>query len=168
MFKAGAQRLVEIHIQEARKDALQLMAFSGAVFPEEWSNSWNEIVTSSLLNFAYHARKVNEMCGFNGDDFSNISNMLMVKISENDPGNWQKDYQYALNAFIHIKSFVIGNTHADHRKIFTSSSANLMATYVKIETDRFVEQTISICGLAFCFLTEVIPMIKKRFPELQF
>lgn len=168
MFTDGTQRLLEIHIQEARNHALQLMAFSGAVFPEEWSNSWSEIVTSNLLDFAYHARKVNEMCDFKGDDFSDIGALKMVKISENAPGNWEGNYQFSLNAFIHVKSFSIGNVHAEHRKIFTNSSANLIATYVKIETDKYSEKTISICGLAYCFLTEVIPMVKKRFPQVKF
>ena len=37
----NADRLVEIHIVQARLRALRLVAFTGAVFPGEWSDQWN-------------------------------------------------------------------------------------------------------------------------------
>lgn len=167
MYSKNIQKLVEIHISEAKKHALQLFAFTSAVFPAEWSSSWNEVVTFSLLEFSFHARKVNELCEFKNEAFPSI-NQLMVKISENDPGNWETNYHFALNAFIHIKSFIIGQAHADHRVIFPSSSANLQTTYVKIETDKHPEKTISICGLVFCFLNHVIPLLRSKYPDLKF
>jgi hypothetical protein len=99
--------------------------------------------------------------------FPNIDS-LIVLISENDPGQWEKNYEYALNAFVHMRSFTIGYAHADHRTIFEKSRANLQATYVKIETDQFAERTISISGIVFCFLNNDIPIISSRYPEARF
>lgn len=163
----ATQKLAEIHIQEARKYALRLFAFTSTVFPSEWDKTWNELITPDLVEFAFHARKVSEFCNLRGEDFPPINN-LIVKISENDPGNWEADYHHALNAFIHIKSFVIGHAHADHRQVFENSEANLVATYVKIQTDRFPEKTISICGLVFCFLNNVIPLVRRKYPTFVF
>ena len=167
MYSENTKKLAEIHISESRKYALRLFAFTSAVFPSEWSDVWNEIITTDLLEFAFHARKVNDLCELQKELFPSIDN-LIVKISENDPGNWEKNYQFALNAFIHINSFTIGHVHADHRLIFEKSQANLQATYVKIKTDKYPEKTISICGLVYCFLNNVIPALKSKFPELRF
>ncbi|MFM1665350.1 hypothetical protein [Aeromonas salmonicida] len=167
MITKDNQRLAEIHISEARKHALQLFAFTGSVFPSEWSSPWNEVITNSLIEFSFHARKVNELCDFRKDNFNNINN-LIVSISSNNPGNWETDYHNALNAFMHIKSYVIGNVQVMHRIIFPRSSACLQSTYVIISTDRHAEKTISICGLVFCFLNEVIPKIKEKHQEIKF
>lgn len=167
MPSENVKRLAEIHITEARKHALKLFAFTSSVFPSEWNNTWNEIITTELLEFSFHARKVNEICNLQDEVFPSIDT-LIVKISENNPGNWETNYQYALNAFVHIKSFKIGHAHSDHRVIFKNSESNLQATYVKIQTDKFPEKTISICGLVFCFLNSVIPLLRNKFPELRF
>ncbi len=79
------------------------------------------------------------------------------------------NYAYALNALMHMRSFVVGNTHADHRKIFTKAESNLITTYIRVSTDKFPEKkTISIFGLVNCFLSDVIPKIKEIYPELVF
>lgn len=161
------QKLTEIHVQEARRYALRLFAFVSTVFPSEWGPAWNELIAPDLLEFAFHARKVNELCKLQSEKFPDI-NILMVNISENDPGGWESNYQFGLNAFVHMQSFVLGHSHADHRHIFEKSEANLQATYVKIRTDKFPEKTISIFGLVFCFLNNVIPILKQRFPALVF
>ncbi|MDN6297388.1 MAG: hypothetical protein L0J54_05085 [Halomonas sp.] len=163
----STQKLTEIHVQEARRYALRLFAYVSTVFPSEWSQAWNEIITPDLLEFAFHARKVNEFCKLREETFEPI-NTLIVKISDNDPGNWEANYHYALNAFVHVNSFILGHSHVDHRRIFEKSEANLQATYVKITTDKFAEKTISISGLVFCFLNNVIPLIRNRYPELKF
>lgn len=167
MSLGSMQKLVEIHITEARQRALRLFAFVSTVFPAEWRATWNELIAPDLLEFAFHARKVNDLCGLKGDSFPNVDS-LMVRISENDPGQWEKNYEYALNAFVHMRSFKIGHAHADHRMIFGKSEANLQATYVKIETDQFAEKAISISGIVFCFLDSVIPIIKSKYPEVRF
>lgn len=161
------RRLTEIHITQARLRALRLLAFTGSVFPGEWSYSWNEILVPDLLEFGFHARKVNEFCGLMNENFPSI-NKKIVNISEGDPGNWEESYRNALNALMHMKSFVMGHAHADHRIIFSSATSNLIATYIKVETDKFPEVTISIFGLAECFLNYVIPKAREKDPNLRF
>lgn len=163
----SAQKLAEIHVQQARKYALRLFAYTSTVFPSEWDQTWNELITPDLLEFAFHARKVNEFCDLRDEAFPDI-NSLIVKISSNEPGNWETNYHYALNAFVHVNSFVLGHSHADHRRIFEKSQANLQATYVKIGTDKFPEKTISIIGLVSCYLQNVIPLVRSKYPHLKF
>ena len=69
---------------------------------------------------------------------------------------------------MHMRSFKIGHAHADHRRIFLKSKANLMTTYIKVSTDQYAEVTISIFGLANCFLSSVIPIVRERCPGVQF
>ncbi len=163
---SSRKRLTEIHIEHAKSCALRLIAFTGAVFPGEWRNSWSEVVVPDLLEFGFHARKVNEFCGLMNEDFPSI-NERIVKISEGDPGSWEENYRHALNAILHMKSFVLGHAHADHRKIFLKAESNLITTYIKVETDKFPEVTISIFGLANCFLNNVIPKIREKDPSLK-
>jgi hypothetical protein len=137
------------------------------VLPSEWTPVWNELVTPDLLEFGFHARKVNEFCGFCCEAFPRIDGNL-VKISEGDPGNWQTNYQYALNALMHMKSLVLGYAHADPRKIFLQSEANLNLLYAKLATDKYPEVTVSVYGLVDCFLSQVIPKIKQSFPTFKF
>ncbi len=65
---------------------------------------------------------------------------------------------------MHMKSFVVGHAHADHRKIFLQAEANLIATYVKVKTDKYPEVTISIFGFAECFLNQVLPNVRVKDP----
>jgi len=161
------RRLTEIHITQARFRALRLVAFTSSVFPGEWSDNWNEVIVPDLLEFVFHARKVNEFCGLMNENFPSI-NKKIVNLSEGDPGNWEESYRNALNALMHMKSFVIGHAHADHRRIFILATSNLIATYVKVATDKFPEVTISIFGLAECFLNHVIPKVREKDPGLRF
>ena len=161
------RRLAEIHITQARTRALRLFGFTSAVFPSEWKNQWIETIVPDLLEFAFHARKVNEFCGFMNEKFSPIDTKLVV-ISDGNPGQWETSYRNALNALMHMNSFVIGNAHADHRRIFMASEANLITTYIQVATDKFPTTTISIFGLVNCFLSEVIPEIRSRHPNLEF
>lgn len=163
----NATRLIEIHIAQARLRALRLIAFTGAVFPGEWSDQWNEAIVPDLLEFGFHARKVNEFCDLIEENFQPID-AKVVKMSEGDPGNWEKNYRNALNALMHMKTFTIGHAHADHRQIFQAASSNLIATYIKVSTDRFPEVTISIFGMVECFLNQVIPIVGQRHPHLRF
>lgn len=161
------KRLTEIHLEQARARALRLVAFTGSVFPGEWGNSWNEVIVPDLLEFGFHARKVNEFCGLMEETFPSI-NKKVVQISEGDPRGWEESYRHALNALMHMKSFVMGHAHADHRRVFLHAESNLMTTYIKIETDKFPQVTISIFGLAECFLSYVIPKALEKDPSLKF
>ena len=163
----SATRLAEIHIVQARLRALRLVAFTGAVFPGEWSNQWNEAIVPDLLEFGFHARKVNEFCDLMDESFRPIDTKI-VSLSEGDPGNWEQSYRNALNALMHMKTFTIGHSHADHRRIFLAAESNLIATYIKVSTDRFPEVTISIFGLVDCFLNQVITRVREKQPQLRF
>ncbi len=161
------QRLTEIHIVQGRLRALRLVAFTSSVFPGEWSDEWNEMIVPDLLEFGYHARKVNEFCGLMGERFPSIDKKI-IAISEGDPGNWEGSYRNALNALMHMQNFAIGYAHADHRQTFINAESNLIATYVKVSTDKFPETTISIFGLTECFLNYVIPKVREKYPNLRF
>lgn len=160
-------RLIEIHIVQARLRAIRLVAFTGAVFPGEWSNQWNEAIVPDLLEFGFHARKVNEFCGLMDENFRSIDAKL-INISEGDPGKWEHSYRNGLNALMHMKTFIIGHAHADHRRIFLTAESNLMTTYIKVSTDRFPEVTISIFGLVDCFLSQVIPKVREKYSSIRF
>lgn len=164
---SSADRLTEIHIVQARLRALRLVAFTGAVFPGEWGAQWNEAIVPDLLEFGFHARKVNEFCGLMDEDFGSID-VKIVNISAGDPGNWESNYRNALNALMHMQTFSIGHAHADHRRIFLASEANLIATYIKVSTDRYPEVTISLFGLVDCFLNRVLHKVRERHPRLRF
>jgi hypothetical protein len=161
------RRLAEIHIERARSKALRLFAFSGSVYPAEWGGPYIELIVPDLFEFAFHARRINQICGLEKFTFPDI-NKLLVKISEGDPGDWETNYQYALNRLVHAKTFKFGNAHADHRRLFLKSEANLIPLYVRIETDQREIASISIYGLIDCFLSFVIPEIKRLFPEFRF
>lgn len=160
------RRLGELHIQSARLRALRLHAYTTAVFPGEWIDCVNEDATTDLLEFGYHAYRINELCDLKTYKFRPIDG-LAVNISEGDPGNWLAEYQKALNALRHAQSYTFGNAHADHRTLFVEST-NLMPMYVKIATDQRDEKTISILGITHCFLNEVIPLVKLKFAGWRF
>jgi hypothetical protein len=165
------RRLGELHIQSARTKALRIFAFADTVFPGEWRNTSTEEITIELLEFALHARRVNQICGFEKFDFPDIK-MPLLKISENDPQAWIKKYQWALDRLMHAQKYIFGYCHADHRVKFTDAEDNLIPCYVKVETDKFPnvkdsDVTISLFGLAFCFLQDVIPKVRNDFPDWQ-
>jgi len=125
------------------------------------------MLVPDLLEFGFHARKVSEFCGLLKESPPPIDE-LIVRISEGDPGNWEKNYRKTLNALMHMRSFTVGHAHADHRKIFTAAETNLIVTYIKISTDRDPEATVSIFGLVNCFLNCVMPLVRERFEGLHF
>lgn len=166
---SSEQWLAEMHIRKTREKALRLFAFTSSVFPVEWIDQWNLLVIPDLVEFAFHARRINELCGLKSTDFESINKKIFT-VSTGDPGNWEERYQHALNRIVHAREFKVGQAHADHRKLFTSSKANLITLYVTVGTDLPGRGTasISIFGLVDCFLTRVIREIKGRFPTYQF
>ena len=163
----GMRRLGELHVEAARLRALRLVAYTGAVFPGEWTDTYNEAITSDLLEFAFHARRVNQICELENVDFGSIKTFQVV-ISANDPSNWLDKYGWALNRLMHAREFTFGNCHADHRQIFTRAQSNLIPLYVKVTTDRREMATISLFGLAECYLNRVIAAVKENYPDWKF
>jgi|GEM_PF-1490967 len=161
------RRICEIHIGAARQKALRIVAFTGSVFPGEWTSAFAEDLTLDVIEFAYHARRVNQICGFEQEDFPPITNN-QVQISENDPGSWVEKYQWALNRLVHMDSYVLGHGHVDHRRVYLASESNLAPVYVRVSSDKFASETISLYGLVSCFLVSVIPLVMSRFPDFRF
>lgn len=126
-----------------------------------------EEIVPDLFEFAFHARRVNQICELHDFNSSSIK-LLQVVVGEGDPGDWETKYEYALNRLVHVESFTFGSVHADHRKVFENSRANLLPLYLRVSTDCFEVASISIFGLVFCFLTEIIPEIRRRHPHLRF
>jgi hypothetical protein len=160
-------RLGELHIEQARRQALRLVSYATAVYPYEWKTHIEESCSLELLEFAFHARRVNDIFAFNDQNFGS-ADKLIVKLSEGDPGGWQKCYTHALNALHHSVEFKFGWAHADHRKVYEASEANLIPTYVKVTTDKFPCATLSLYGIANCFLTGAIARIKQQHPDCRF
>ena len=146
---------------------MRVFAFAGAVFPGEWKDTYIEVVTHDLLEFAFHARRVNQICSVDVLTLPSI-NIRTVIISRGDPGGWVERYDWALNTLMHAREFIFGNVHADHRVIFTCSESNVMPLYVRVTTDQRLEETISLFGVVNCFLNNVIPQIRMRFPDWRF
>ena len=161
------RRLAEMHIEAARSKALRVFAFSGAVFPGEWNSIYTEEVVKDLLEFGFHARRVTQIAALDDHQFPSI-HRLLVQLSEGDPGDWVENYHWALNRLMHVRSLILGHCHADHRKTFLASKANLIPSYVRIETDQREMATISLYGLVDCFLASVIPEIRVRHPDWRF
>jgi hypothetical protein len=161
------RRIAELHIIAARERALRLFAFASTTYPKEWDIQFIELAVIDLLEFGYHARRVNQLCGIDCTHFP-LASRLLFEISENDPGDWEHSYYTALNRILHIKTFVFGSVHSDHRKPFLASEANLILSYVKISTDQRETATISLFGLADCFLTSVTSEIRRKYPDFQF
>lgn len=160
------QRIGEIHIDAARRKALRIVAFTGSVFPGEWTPAFAEDLTLDVIEFAYHARRVNQICGFEQEEFPPITNN-QVQISENDPGSWVERYQWALNRLVHMDTYVLGYGHVDHRRMYLAAESNLAPLYAKVSSDKFASETISLYGLVSCFLVSVIPLVRSHFPDFQ-
>jgi hypothetical protein len=160
------RRLGELHVAEAKKYALRICSFAAAVFPAEWGKEIVEDCTLTVLLFAYHARRVNDLAGLAEQEFGSVD-CLIVRIDEGDPGQWETNYQFALNALHHASGFAFGWSQSGHRQIYLQSSANLIPTYVRVETDRFAAKTISLIGVANCFLSEVIELLRLKCPNWQ-
>lgn len=159
-------RLIELHIVEARKRALRLFAFGGAVYPEVWGSPYIEDISISLLEFGFHARRVNDLCDFGDRKFSDVDKFI-VNFSVPPKYSIVKKYQFALNRLIHAKRFIFQNVHADHRNVF-SEHDNLVPVAVAIETDQRSCEAVSIIGVSNCFLHEVIPLVKSEIHNINF
>lgn len=160
------KRLAELHLIRASDAALRVFAHTSTVYPEEWMPPTVESCTLDLMEFAFHARRVDQICIPKSFEYPSIDKYL-VSFSNfpNDAGS--VTYRYALNLLHHAKRFVFGNAHADHRKIFLASSSNLIPTYVTVESDKFPAATISLYGLVDCFLGPCVAEVRRLYPEIR-
>ena len=140
---------------------------ASTVIPEEWKPNIVEQTTMSLLEFGYHARRVNDICGIANELFPAV-NRYLVQFSVPPTVSPVTEYKHALNYLHHASDFVFGFAHADYRKIFLASAANLQPTYVTVTSDKYQAGVMSLFGVADCFLSGAIPLVKKKFPDWNF
>jgi hypothetical protein len=128
------QRIVEIHVENAKQRAIRLCGFATSVYPSEWKTPIIEMLTLDALEFGYHARRINEICKI---DTSQIDiQRTAVDFPDKKDMVWENNYHKALDRLHHAVEVVFGEAHADHRKTFLNSDANMVPVYLKIKTDR--------------------------------
>ena len=160
------RRLAELHISRAIDSALRLFSISSSIIPIEFKDRVSDQIIVEISEFALHARRVNEICDFRKFDFSTTKSDRWNTSGHQSP--LEDRYQNALNRLIHAKSLTVGYSQWGGEKIFLSSQNNIIPSYLEIETDRLDAKCVSIFGVSFCFLTEVIIKIKEEYPELAF
>jgi len=161
------RRVAELHITNARARALRLFQTGSTIFPEEWATQIDEQTVVDLAEFAIHARRVVELCDLRSLNFTGADS-TRHKYTVVPPEPLEANFHDALNKLIHAKTYAVGHAIWDGPKVFTASAQNMVVSYMRISTDRRPSSCISVFGLAWCFLTQVIPSLKSRHPEIQF
>lgn len=167
-MQENMRRIAEIHILEARKIALRLFSYSSTIIPEEYKPQIAELLYVDLVNFGLHARRVNELCELSDNQFDcGVSRFVIDESTFNNP--IEKTYQFALNRLIHAANFTIGYIEWGRDRIHLSST-DWIASFANVEPDRvsYGIAHVPIYGIAYCFLTKVIPEIKIKHPNIQF
>lgn len=163
VVEPGMRRMAELHTTRARFVALRMHAFSTGVLPEKCMSRVAKDMTIGLLELAFHAKRVNSKCDFQCWDFRFFSHVPNV-IPANDCRGWKVRYQFALNALVSVASFNFGSAHLNHRQLSAGSEGNLGPMDVRAKTDRVEQRATSLFGISACFLMEVIPLVRARFP----
>lgn len=161
------RRVAELHLIRARESALRLFSLASTIFPEEWAKQFDEIAVVDLTEFAIHARRLTELCTLRDDKFDGTASTRYL-FTVPPPEPLESDYHEALNALIHAKTYKIGHAIWDGPKVYTSSAQNISISYVQIATDRRPQSCVSVFGVTWCFLSNVLPVIRTRNPEFQF
>lgn len=160
--------MAEVHLIEARSRALRLFAVASAIYPKEWAGAQViEPVLVDTSDFAFHARRVNDICGYKNRPFTDVD-ATRFKFSAGQNIALVRDYRDALNRIHHARELTFNWAVWDGQPIFTSSPENLIASHLRVETDQREPANVSIFGLAFCFLVSVLPAVKADFPDYQF
>lgn len=161
--------MTEVHLLEARTHAYRLFAVASAIYPQEWAGA--QVVEPALIdlsNFAYHARRVNDLCGYKTRAFDAVD-AVRYGFSPDQDIPLVSDYREALNRLHHASELTFNWSVLERPRVFTSSPQNLVASYLRVETENWKEAAnISIFGLAFCFLSSVLPAVMAGFPVYRF
>lgn len=147
-----------IHIEESKKYALRIATITTSVIPSPWCKAQAKIFTQDLLNFGFHARASIEMAGLRSKDLEVSIDIYSAKFSSFPEGEREKNIVFALNRILHAREYTFGWAHADHRQIFDKHD-NLVPTYVLVSTDKYEKNIVSLFGLAFVYLNEVVPLL---------
>ena len=161
------RRLAELHIRKARELAFRIFAYASTIIPKEWGNTYTEQVLMDVYEFAVHARRLNDLCDLKTQLFENITAQRYVISYDADATGYVAKYQDALNTLLHVSELSLGYTVWAGSRVFVQSE-NVIISYVTAKTDKFSARKVSLFGLAFVFLGEVIPLVQQRYPTYQF
>ena len=131
---------------EAQRNAIDLLAYSSTVFPEDV----HDLASAKLLEigvaFAVNARRCFEVDGQPAEILARRWNYSMSGSQKIETNLWR-----ALNGIIHARNLRIH--FADSPQTVFSSSRNSVALHFVYETDRYPETHVDLFGLAWTFLS---------------
>ena len=139
--------------QQAEKNAIRLMAYSGAILPDP-SGKIGDIAIQDIIetgvSFAFNARRCLENYGADPDiSQRRWSYHLYGEVCV------EKKLKKALNGIIHARNLRIHHAEAPE-SIFQEHSNGLFLHFV-YETEKYPEKYVDIFGLSWAFLTLKLP-----------
>ncbi|WP_158807930.1 hypothetical protein [Beijerinckia sp. L45] len=160
-------KLLQSHFEKAQKLALNLFQAASCVIPHEFSLPIIEQTTMDLMEFGFHARRVNELAqidpslisGANGKRFKYENSSLDAPLEEN--------YGHALNRLRHPNTYSVGLIEWGGDIVFEKSSSHVIVSFARITTNdpRYLDKNVSIFGISFSFLTEVRTLMHAKYPQ---
>jgi hypothetical protein len=166
---SSRRRLTEVHIIAARERAMRLFATTSSVFPSEWATG--QVIDMTVVDvseFAYHARRVIDLCDFRQRKFDLVD---QTRFGLNPEQNivFISDFHDALNRLHHARDFVFHWAVKETLpKYFLASPRELVVSFLSVGTDRLDKANVSLFGVAMAFLNSVIRAVKEDFPDYQF
>ncbi|WP_131817666.1 hypothetical protein [Saliniramus fredricksonii] len=131
---------------EAQRNAIDLLAYSSAVYPDEI----HDLVSAKILEigvaFAVNARRCFEVASEPAEIVAR-----RWKYQMNGSQKIEKDLWRALNGIIHARNLSIH--FAESPQAVFSDSRNSVALHFVYETDRYPETYVDLFGLAWTFLS---------------
>ena len=165
---SSKRRLTELHLVAARERAMRLFATTSAIFPTEWAKALViEQTVVDVSEFAYHSRRVLDLCGLWGVHFPDVD-ALRFKLAPGQDITFIPDFREAVNRLHHAVDLKFNWAIWEGEKVFLASEGDMVVSFVKVTTDKLPEANISLFGVAVSFLNGVIPAVKAKLPDYQF
>jgi len=165
---SSRRRLTEIHAVAARERAMRIFCTSSTIFPQEWAtNLVSEQTMIDLSEFSYHARRLIDLCELRNQKFMNV-NQFRFGLSPDQDIIFIADFHEAINRLHHVRKLEFDWAAWHGEKIFLASPTNFVPSFVRVATDKRATANISLFGIAFSFLSSVIPTMISKFPEYRF
>jgi hypothetical protein len=118
--------------------------------------------------FAFHARRVVDLCGFRNRAFD-LVDQTRFSLSPDQNIAFISDFHEALNRLHHVTDFTFHWAVLETRpKVFLASPGEHVVSFFRVETDQRKKANISVFGVAWAFLNSVIGAVKEEFPDYQF
>ena len=130
----------------AERNAIDLLAYSSAVFPDEVKDLVSVKLIEIGVAFAVNARRCFEVDGQPAEITAKRWNYTM-----NVKKNVETDLWKALNGIIHARNLRIHFVESP-QGVF-EASGNSLALHFIYETDRYAETYVDLFGLAWTFLS---------------